>query len=176
MMNKKILDIKNLSFQYKNPDSKNQNQWTTIFKDINLSVNQGSIIGIAGKSGCGKTTLAKAIVDYHHLSGAIINKDYKMCGNIIYHENNVKYANNNKSFKNYRSLKPPPIQMVFQDPRTALNMKMKLYYQLKESIKLKMKNNDIKSIDFDDEINRIADTFKIREHLYSTPTVNQYII
>ena len=56
--------------------------------------------------------------------------------------------------------------MVFQDPRTSLNMKMKLYDQLKESIKIgdKLSKNNI-----DSRINSIAKDFKILEHLNSTP-------
>ena len=64
----KVLDINNLSFYYKNLDSQSSNYndswnpWVTIFEDISIQIDQGSIIGIAGKSGCGKTTLAKTIM------------------------------------------------------------------------------------------------------------------
>lgn len=47
-----ILDIKNLNYKYGK---------TTIFKDFNLSVKEGSYIGIAGNNASGKTTLIKLI-------------------------------------------------------------------------------------------------------------------
>lgn len=47
-----ILEIKNLNYQYGN---------TTIFKDFNLSVKEGSYISIAGNNNSGKTTLIKLI-------------------------------------------------------------------------------------------------------------------
>ncbi len=47
-----ILEIRNLNYQYGK---------TTIFKDFNLSVKEGSYIGIAGNNTSGKTTLIKLI-------------------------------------------------------------------------------------------------------------------
>lgn len=47
-----ILEIKNLNYQYGK---------TTIFKDFNLSVKEGSYISIAGNNTSGKTTLIKLI-------------------------------------------------------------------------------------------------------------------
>ena len=162
-MTNKILDIKDLSFYYKNTNINSANKWVKIFNNINISTNVGSIIGIAGKSGCGKTTLAKAIVNYFALSGFKNNKDYKMKGEITFYNGRKAYQINKKD---YRKISPPPIQMVFQDPRTSLNMKMRLYEQLKESINLsgKLSENDIQ-----DDIHTIAKDFKILEHLQSTP-------
>ena len=50
----KLLEIKDLN---KNFDNKK------ILKDINLSINEGKIIGLLGKNGAGKTTLIKLIND-----------------------------------------------------------------------------------------------------------------
>ena len=46
-MNNRVLDIKNLSFMYKDPD--NDTSWTSILRNIDLSIEQGSIIGFAGE-------------------------------------------------------------------------------------------------------------------------------
>ena len=70
-MSDKILDIKNLSFYYSNSNTYSKQKWVKIFDNVNIDTNVGSVIGIAGKSGCGKTTLTK-----------IINGDLDFEGNI----------------------------------------------------------------------------------------------
>lgn len=163
-MKKDILTIKNLSFDYKSLDSNSTSKWVNIFGNINMNIKEGAIIGIAGKSGCGKTTLGKSIVNYHDLFGSYtLNKDYRLNGDIFFNLDNKQI---NVTSNEYKKINPPPIQMVFQDPRTSLNMKMSLYEQLKESIKLKFNLN---KDDLNDKINEIASKFKIENHLFSNP-------
>ncbi len=72
-----IIEIENLSFAYKT------NNW--IIKDANFTVNKGKILGIAGPSGIGKTTLGyilKGIIP-HSIRG-------KLEGNIKLNGLNVK--------------------------------------------------------------------------------------
>ena len=129
-MKTKILEIKNLSFYYENLSV--DNKWKQIIKNITFEVNEGEIVGLVGLSGCGKTTLGKLLVDYFTLN----NISYKMTGEINYSKKDRTIS---IPSKDYSKINIPPIQMVFQDPRTSLNMKMPVYDQLKESILLKYK-------------------------------------
>ena len=54
MSNMKLLEINNLNKSFDNKE---------ILKDINLSIQNGKIIGLLGKNGVGKTTLIKLIND-----------------------------------------------------------------------------------------------------------------
>lgn len=47
-----MLEVKNLSKQF---------QDNVVLKDINLSINQGDVVGIIGPSGTGKSTLLRCI-------------------------------------------------------------------------------------------------------------------
>ena len=48
-----MIEIKNLSFKYKNGKE--------VLKNINLQIKEGEVISIIGKNGSGKSTLARLI-------------------------------------------------------------------------------------------------------------------
>ena len=70
MSNMKLLEINNLNKSFDNKE---------ILKDINLSIQNGKIIGLLGKNGVGKTTLIKLINDLlTPTSGEILIKGQKV--------------------------------------------------------------------------------------------------
>lgn len=94
-----ILEISSLNVYY--------NKKQHVLKDISFSMKKGEILGLVGESGCGKTTLAKAILGMQrHYDGSI-------------------------------SLDCPNPQMVFQDPYSSLNPSKKIGWILEEPMRMK---------------------------------------
>lgn len=109
-----LLDIKNLSIEYKSIKNGN-NSIVKAVNNVSLKLNRGEIYALAGESGCGKSTLAKAVTKLvQPKSGEIFYE-----GENIY---NIK--------KDY----PKNVQMVFQNPYSSLNPKMKIKDILKEPL------------------------------------------
>ena len=55
-----LLEIKNLSIEYKSIKEGNKNTLRAV-DDVSFKIHSGEIYALAGESGCGKSTIAKAI-------------------------------------------------------------------------------------------------------------------
>ncbi|MGC4083225.1 MAG: ATP-binding cassette domain-containing protein [Vicinamibacterales bacterium] len=85
-------------------------------EDVSFTIGRGETLGLVGESGCGKTTVGRAIVNI--LSAMAYNVE--ISGRILYHaaSGTVDLATlGRKGMRPYRS----DIQMVFQDPYASLN-------------------------------------------------------
>lgn len=80
-------------------------------KDVSFHIQPGEIFGLVGESGCGKSSLGKAIVRLADPSS----------GNIWFKDNDVAQLKG-LDLKSYRQ----EVQMVFQDPYGSLNPRMKV--------------------------------------------------
>ena len=102
-----VLEIKNVTKTFNTSD----NKILTACNDISLEFEEGKILGIVGESGCGKSTLMKMIVQLEDTTS----------GEILYEGEDITKLKGEKLRQNRRH-----IQMVFQDPTTAFNPKMKV--------------------------------------------------
>ena len=57
---KKIAEIKNLSLAFRTPDGTAE-----VIRDISFDIRTGECVALVGESGCGKTTVAKAVMGLH---------------------------------------------------------------------------------------------------------------
>ena len=95
-------------------------------KGINLKIKKGEILALVGESGCGKSTLGNCILKLlDATSGEIFFKG----------ENILNY--NKKQTKAFRK----SAQMIFQNPYSSLNPKMKIKEILEEPLKIHKEKN-----------------------------------
>ncbi|WP_137287139.1 ABC transporter ATP-binding protein [Halorussus salinisoli] len=89
--------------------------------DVSLTINEGDIMGIAGESGCGKTTLGKLLVKLHEPTHGSIEFDGKDISDL-----------SNEERSEFRQR----VQMIFQDPFESLNPRMTVFQSVMEPLKI----------------------------------------
>lgn len=119
-MSDALIKIKNLFVEYTSQKGISGDKQTIhAVNGVTLEIFKGEILAVAGESGCGKSTLAKAIL---HL-------EKSKSGSILYNDKDVLKMDK-KQLKEYRK----SAQMIFQNPYSSLNPKMKIIDTLKEPL------------------------------------------
>ncbi len=134
-MKNPILKIEDLKVRYK-VTKVGSEKFVNAVKGVSLSINEGEIYSIAGESGCGKSTLAKAImrlVPYYE-------------GKIFFDDKDIMSYSKDE-LKTYRQ----NVQMIFQNPYSSLNPKMKIKDILLETLDI---NTDLSK---EEKYNRVVE-------------------
>lgn len=98
-----MLEVKGISFRYQ------YDPW--LFRNLNLSVKPGEVVGLFGCSGSGKTTMAQIITGYKKSCKGEIIVD----GNAYFHS------------------KQHPVQLIWQHPEKVINPKWRMKEILTEA-------------------------------------------
>lgn len=96
--------------------------------DVSLDVPAGSIAGIVGESGCGKSMTARAVMGLLQAPGKVT------AGSVILDGREITGLPE----KDRRKLRGSEISMIFQEPMTSLNPVVKVGKQVEEAIRLHM--------------------------------------
>ncbi len=115
--NTKVLEIKDLNISYYTRAGE-----IPAVIDFSLDVYKGETIGIVGESGCGKSTVAMAIMQYMGSNGGVKSGTINFKGQDL----------NAMSDEQLRQLRGSAISMIYQEPFAALNPSMKISRQLME--------------------------------------------
>lgn len=102
-----ILEIKNLTKKF----AVDGGRFLTACDNITLHAREGQTLGIIGESGCGKSTLVRTVLQIHPATS----------GEVIFEGRDILKLKGEEARQNRRK-----IQMVFQDPNSAFNPKMKV--------------------------------------------------
>ena len=134
--NGRLVDVKNLHVYFPvfgGVFSKKVNSVKAV-DGISFSIEKNQTIGLVGESGCGKTTVGRAMINIlHHVA-----PDVEISGNINYHFENevVDFTKlNPKKMQKYRS----KVQMIFQDPFASLNPRMTVSQIISEPLQIHTK-------------------------------------
>lgn len=143
-----MISVNDLSAYYIHNNVKNY-----ILKNITFSLNKGDCLGIIGKSGDGKSTLAKSLLDITETNIHLENKNIFI--------NNHPLASNDIGTK---------ISLLFQNPNSYLNPLMKVGKQISEMLiyhhKEKKNIAKYKSLNFmkELEINNAETVYNLYPH------------
>nr|WP_084174969.1 ABC transporter ATP-binding protein [Afifella pfennigii] len=112
-----VLECRNLSISYFTRAGE-----IPAVADFNLTLMPGESHGIVGESGCGKSTVALAIMQYMGRNGRIVG------GEILFNGRDMRAM----SEEELRLLRGSQIAMVYQEPMASLNPAMRVGDQLAE--------------------------------------------
>jgi ABC-type dipeptide/oligopeptide/nickel transport system ATPase component len=94
-----------------------------VLRDVALEVSPREIVGIVGQSGCGKSSLALALLGLLHMKGGRVDGTVTFAGEEL----------TKLSESDYRKLRGSKMALVLQSPMTALNPALRIGTQLREA-------------------------------------------
>jgi len=132
----KILEVQNLSVRFPVTGGVFARKIAEVraVDGVSFDIERGETLGLVGESGCGKSTVGRAIVNILRA----MSHGVEISGKIIYHHESGPVdlsALNRSQMRRYRS----DLQMIFQDPYSSLNPRMTVGQIVEEPLKIHTK-------------------------------------
>ena len=118
MMRKPLLEVDNLSVGY-NPRCEH----SVILDRVSIEIEEGGSLGIIGETGCGKTTLAMAVM-------RLLDKKADISGEINFRGKNLLSV----SPKEIEAIRWSKISVMFQNSLDVMNPALTILEQLSECV------------------------------------------
>ena len=145
---KDLVQVKNLSKTFDDSFFTESSKNSVMAVDnVSFSIKEGQSFGLVGESGSGKSTIAKMIVNLFRPTS----------GDIYFNDVCITKIKSNKEMLKFRK----QIQMIFQDPYSSLNGRLKVKDIVSEPIKLH--NPSISSKDLDDYIYDLLESVELTQ-------------
>jgi peptide/nickel transport system ATP-binding protein len=107
-MNQPLLSVQNLRIAY--PQRGNSSNWAYAIDDVSFHLNAGEKLGFVGESGCGKSTIGKAIM-------RLLPAGTQIEGELLFEGQSIADLDE----EGIRRFRGESVGLVFQDPMTRLN-------------------------------------------------------
>jgi len=131
-MTNALIEIKNLKIQFFTNEG-----IVRAVDGVNLTIPRGKTLCVVGESGCGKSVMARALLNIVHKPGRIVS------GEILFHQpsgrdsaNTVDIAQLDPRGREIRSIRGRHISMIFQEPMTSLSPLYTVGNQIMENVQL----------------------------------------
>lgn len=120
-MNKPILEVENLKKYFPVNSGKlfEKKSYLKAVNDVSFTIEKGKTLGLIGESGCGKSTIGKAVMGLSNTTS----------GSIKYKGEDIKDYNNSQ-IKDFRK----NVQIIFQDPYSSLDPQKRISYTVQEPL------------------------------------------
>ena len=128
---KTILSVKDLQIYF------NTDEGTVRAVDgVNFEIAQGKTLGVVGESGCGKSTVGRALLQILDRNGRINGGEINWVRGSGEEEETVNIAKQSRNSSIMRSIRGDDIALVFQEPMTSFSPVHTIGNQLMEMIRL----------------------------------------
>ena len=112
---KKLVELKNVSLTF----NKGKSNEVEAIDDVSFDIYEGEIFGLVGESGSGKTTIGRSVLKPSDIDS----------GTVTFSGNGISSLKG-KDLHDFRKTD----QMIFQDPQSSLNGRMKIRDIIAEGI------------------------------------------